>query len=152
VRVEDAVTVDSESVRFQRQLGEAARLQGEQRLQATLDALSLYDRGPYLPGQRALWADARQEVLAEAASEARYQAAVLSFNAGTYDEARRLALEVLQADPYREAAWRLLMRVTQALGDEDAVIRAFQECEEALGRLGTTASPQTRQLLEQLRR
>jgi DNA-binding SARP family transcriptional activator len=55
-------------------------------------------------------------------------------------------------DPFREAAWRLMMRIGAAFGDERRVITAFQDCERALGQLDTAPAPATRQLLETLRR
>jgi DNA-binding SARP family transcriptional activator len=147
----EEVGVSSESVCLERKLAEAARLQRDERLSATLAALAIYDRGEYLPGPRAAWADDRQQRLADAVVEARYQAAVLAFGAGRYDEGRRLVSEVLGVDPLREAAWRLDMRIAQALGDEDGVLRSYHGCEEALAELQTSPSPSTRQLLERLR-
>jgi ATP/maltotriose-dependent transcriptional regulator MalT/DNA-binding SARP family transcriptional activator len=144
--------VMSESVSLERRLAEAARLQGEDRLRATLEAVAIYDRGEYLPGARAEWADERQQRLAELVTEARYHAAVLALGAGRHGQARQLVDDVLRADPLREAAWRLAMRVAQALGDDDGVLRAYQGCEGALAELGTVPSASTRQLLERLRR
>jgi DNA-binding SARP family transcriptional activator len=59
---------------------------------------------------------------------------------------------VVGDDPLREVAWRLLMRVFDALGDDTGVIRSYHDCERALTQLGTSPSPSTRQLLERLRR
>jgi len=55
IELSETVVISSESCRFETQLGEAARLRGEARLTATLDALALYDQGPYLPGVRSMW-------------------------------------------------------------------------------------------------
>jgi two-component SAPR family response regulator len=151
VQLGEEIGVSSESVCLERQLAEAARLQDDERLTATLAALSIYDRGEYLPGSRAGWADERQQRLAELVTEARYQAAVLSFGAGRYDQGRRLVTQVLGEDPLREAAWRLQMRIAQALGDDDGVLRSYQGCEAALAELQTSPSASTRQLLERLR-
>jgi LuxR family transcriptional regulator, maltose regulon positive regulatory protein len=146
------VVVSSESARFERLLAEAARLQGEERLQATTDALALVDAGEYLPGARSVWVDARREDLAELAADARLVAAELQFALGGYGEAGALVAAVLARDPYREAAWRLQMRLAGAVGDEDRVIAAYRRCERALDRLGTTPSETTRRLLDALRR
>jgi DNA-binding SARP family transcriptional activator len=152
VRLSDAVAIDSESSRLEARLGEAARLQGEQRLAATLDALVVYDQGEYLPGVRSTWADERHQQLADVAADARYEAAELAFAAGRHDQARELADATLSADPFREAAWRLVMRICDTLGNEQGVVRAYHDCERVLARLDTTPSPSTRQLLERLRR
>jgi DNA-binding SARP family transcriptional activator len=152
VRLGDDVQATSESTRFEAALAVAARLQGEARLTATLEALAVFDQGEYLPGTRSHWVDERRLRLAEIATDARYEAAELAFTAGVLDQADRLAAQVLAADAFREAAWRLTMRIANALGDDDGVIRAFQRCERALAQLGTEPAPSTRDLLERLRR
>jgi two-component SAPR family response regulator len=152
VRLSDEVAITSESTRFESRLAEAARLQGDDRLAVTLETLRVYDRGEYLPGTRSAWADTRHQELADLATDARYEAAELAFAAGDHDLAQALAGQVLAADPFREAASRLLMRVSDTLGDEKGVIRAYHDCERSLAELGTTPSPSTRQLLERLRR
>jgi LuxR family maltose regulon positive regulatory protein len=148
----EGVLVSSESARFEALLAEAARLQGEERLRATAGALALVDAGEYLPGARSVWVEARREHLAELAADARFAAAELHFALGRYAEAGRLVAAVLAHDPYREAAWRLQMRLAGAVGDEDRVIAAYRRCEQALDRLGTTPSATTRRLLDALRR
>ena len=47
----------SESVQLESALAEAARLRGTDRLRATLAALEIIDRGPYLPGIASQWLD-----------------------------------------------------------------------------------------------
>jgi DNA-binding SARP family transcriptional activator len=152
VRVGGDALVTSESTVLESRLTEAARLQGEDRLAATLDALEIFDRGDYLPGSHLRWVDDRRERLIELATDARYEAAELAFAAGSLDRAEGLAAEVLRVDPFRESAWRLTMRVANALGDHDGVIRAYQRCESALAQIGTEPAPSTRELLERLRR
>jgi DNA-binding SARP family transcriptional activator len=152
MRLGDDVLATSESARFESALAVAARSQGVARLTATLEALMLFDQGEYLPGARSHWVDERRQRLAELATDARYEAAELAFAAGLLDQADRLAVQVLAADQFREAAWRLTMRVANALGDDDGVIRAYQRCERALAKLGTEPAPSTRDLLARLRR
>jgi DNA-binding SARP family transcriptional activator len=152
LRLGDAVTVAGESTRLEVLLAEAARLQGADRLDATLAALAIADRGEFLPGVHTRWADARRESLASLLADARLDAAELAFAAGRFDEADRLAGRVLEAEPFRETAWRLRMRLADALGAGDSVIRAYQGCERALAQVGTTPSRTTRELLERLRR
>jgi DNA-binding SARP family transcriptional activator len=152
VGVSDDVVINTESMRFEAQLAEAARLQGDERLSATLRAIAIFDQGDYLPGARSTWADQRQLQLTDLAIDGRYEAAELALVAGRYDQARTLAEQVLRGDPFREAAWRLAMRIADALGDEKGVMRAYHDCEQALAELDTAPSPSTRQLLERLRR
>jgi DNA-binding SARP family transcriptional activator len=148
----EAVEVAGESTRFQLLLAEASRLQGVERLEATLDALAIADRGEYLPAARSRWADERRQELGALAVDARLEAAELAFDAGRLEDAERLAAQVLAAEPFREAAWRLRMRLADALGAADGVIRAYQECERALAELGMEPSPTTRALRDRLRR
>ena len=151
-RLTDEVAVASESTRFEAALVEAARLQAGDRLAATRAALAIYDQGDYLPGARSPWADDRRRRLAELAADARTEAAELAFAAERFDEAERLAEEVLHSEPFREAAWRVTMRIANALGDDDGVIRAYRACHQALARVGTAPSPSTHQLFQRLRR
>jgi len=97
-------------------------------------------------------ADERYSEVTELAVTARYEAAELAVAAGRYREAHALVRRVLDVDPMREAAWRLEMRISDALGDAQGVIRGYQQCERALARLDTTPSDSTRQLLASLRR
>jgi DNA-binding SARP family transcriptional activator len=152
VRLVGEVAATSDSTRFESLLAQAARLQGGERLAATLQGLALYDGGEYLPGRRSTWADTRAGELAGLATGARYEAAELAFTAGRYDLARGLAEQVLAADPYHEPAWRLAMRIAEAQGDQQGVVRAYRDCEEALERLDASPSPATRELLARLRR
>jgi DNA-binding SARP family transcriptional activator len=152
VRLQGEVRAISDSTRFESQLAEAASLQGGDRLAALLAALRAYDRGEYLPGAKSAWVDERRQQLADVATTARYEAAELAFGEGRYDDAQRLNQGVLHADAFREAAWRLAMRIANVMGDDDGVISAFQGCERALGQIGTEPSAGTRQLLERLRR
>jgi DNA-binding SARP family transcriptional activator len=152
LRFTDGVRVTSESVRFEALLTQAARLQGAERLAALQEALVLFDRGPYLRGVQAAWVDDRREQLETLAGDARVEAAQLAFNAGRYQDARALAEAALSADPFRESAWRLVMRVASVTGDEDGVIDAYRRCRETLSALGTEPSRSTQQLLGALRR
>jgi DNA-binding SARP family transcriptional activator len=152
VRLGGDVRVTSESMAFVAALAEAAGMQGADRLAATLAALAVFDRGEYLPSVTSRWVDERRRHLAELATDARYEAAELAFAEGRLDESRQLAEQVLGAEPYREPAHRLSMRLAGALGDDDGVIRAFQRCERELAAVGAAPTQTTRQLLARLRR
>ena len=152
IRLGDSVTVAGESTRLEVMLAEAARRQGADRLDATLAALAIADQGEFLPDASTQWAEQRRDALASVVTDARLDAAELAFAAGRYDDAERLAGQVLDSEPYREAGWRLRMRLADALGAGDSVIRAYHACERALAELGTTPSRTTRELLERLRR
>jgi DNA-binding SARP family transcriptional activator len=146
------ITVTSDAEQLESQLNEAARLQGGQRLDATLAALEEYSDTPFLPEVDSEWARVRRNRLADAITEARFAAAELAFMAGRLTQAQELADESLLGNPYSEAAWRLVMRIANALGDERDVFAAFHRCEQALSQLGAAPSASTRQLLDALRR
>jgi DNA-binding SARP family transcriptional activator len=150
--LDESLQVSTDSVRLETMLAEAARLQGEQRLDATLGALAIAAGGDYLPGTTAAWAEERRERLDRLVADARQDAGELAFAAGRYPEAARLVEAILDQDPFREGAHRLEMRIANAIGDEDRVITAYRRCERALGELGIAPSSSTRRLLETLRR
>jgi DNA-binding SARP family transcriptional activator len=146
------VALSGDASRAESLLAEASRLQGEERLAVLLDALALLGQGEYLEGVDAPWVQERRAHLAELRADAQLDAARLAFEAGRYAEASRLAEAALHADPYREGAYRLVMRVAGAVGDEDAVIAAYRRCQGALEELGVAPSDSTQQLLTALRR
>ena len=144
--------VTSESARLERMLSQAARLQGDERLGATLRALEIVEQGEYLPGAGSDWVHTRREHLSQLVGDARLVAAELAFTSGRYGEAARLVDAILERDPFREGAHRLQMRIANAVGDEDRVIAAYRRCELTLAELGIAPSTSTRQLLDALRR
>lgn len=152
VRLGEGVRTISESGRYETLLRAAARLQGEERLEATQRALELFDQGEYLPGRTSLWLDARREQLDSLTADACYEAAALAFETGRYLVAESMVKRVLATDPFREGAWRLTMRVANALGDDDRIIGAYRRCERQLAEIGTVPSRSTQRLLEHLRR
>ena len=146
------VRVTTESERLSALLRQAASLRGQDRLRTLLQALEIADRGEYLPGVLSAWAEERRRHLASVVQEARHDAAEIAFATGHYRQAARLVGDVLRADPFRESAWRLQMRIADALGNPDRVIAAYRACERALAELGTQPAPTTVQLLRDLRR
>ncbi|MEA2312020.1 MAG: hypothetical protein QOE28_1988 [Solirubrobacteraceae bacterium] len=151
VALADDVLIVSDSERLESRLIEAARLQGRDRIAATRDALKLAGRGEYLEGAHSPWIDERRAHLFERLLDARLDTAELALEAGDLEDAQQLGREVLEGDPYREAAWRLMMHIASLLGDPDGVIREYKACERALAAVGATPAGSTRRLLEQLR-
>jgi DNA-binding SARP family transcriptional activator len=146
------VALVSESVALERHLSRAGRLRGAEQVSAIAAVLAIADRGEYLPGVDSVWAQERRTHLTSLTSKARLQAAQTQYEQEQFLDAERLAREALAHDPYQESAWRLLMRVGSAVGDEDRVITAFRQCQIALAELDATPSDSTRRLLDQLRR
>lgn len=146
------VALMSDSVALERQLARAGRLRGPEQVGAIAAALEIADRGEYHPGVDSVWARERRTHLSSLTSKARLQAAQTHFEHEQFLDAERLAHEALLQDPYQESAWRLLMRIGSAVGDEDRVISAFRQCQSVLLELNATPSDSTRRLLDQLRR
>ncbi|MCU1670774.1 MAG: transcriptional activator domain protein [Blastococcus sp.] len=151
LRLSPSARVATESRRLIGLLGEATSVRGEERLRLLVAALDIADRGPYLPTVASVWAEDRRQRLDELVRSARLEAAEVACTIGQLGEARRLAEQVVATDPYREAAWRLLMRLAAALGDHDRVIAAYRRCEEALREIGAQPSGATAALLRDFR-
>ena len=147
VRLSADVRVSTESQRFISLLSEGSAMRGDERLRLLLAALEIADRGPYLPDVGSAWVDDRRQRLDELVRSARVEAAEAAFVTGQYTKAASIAEAVVAVDPYRETAWRLLMKVAQALGDHDRVISTFRSCERALAELGVEPEPTTVRLL-----
>lgn len=152
LRFAQPVTVSSESVAVQAQLSEAAGLREGQQRETLMRALEVLDRGQYLPGLESAWVARRRSELEELAVRARLRAARAAFSEEDFAEAGRLVEATLARDPYQESAWRLLMRVGSAVGDEDRVITGFRRCHAALADLGVQPSEATQTLFDRLRR
>jgi DNA-binding SARP family transcriptional activator len=142
----------SDSQRLQSALAAAGELPGDQQLAGLLSALEIAARGPFLDGVGSEWAVIRRRELGDVVADAQVLAAETAFAIGDYPQANELAIAALTADPYRESAWQLRMRVFNALGRGDELVATFRGCEQALSTAGLEPSPGTKRLLEQLRR
>ena len=152
LRLGSGIRVSTESRRLISLLGEASAQRGKERLRLLLDALAISDRGGYLPSVNSQWVEDRRVRLDELARSARLEAAEVAHSEGLYAQATALVQQVIEVDPYREAAWRLKMRLAQTHGDQDQVIAAYRACEAALAELGAAPSPTTTRLLRDSRR
>ncbi|HET6507955.1 MAG TPA: BTAD domain-containing putative transcriptional regulator [Baekduia sp.] len=145
--------LSGDGLRFERLAESARQLEGAARAEALEAALALVeDGGEYLPGVTSPWVERRRAALAARATDARLDLAETAFALGDLGRADRRVRAVLAADPYRESAWRLAMRVAAALGQDDEVIACFRGCRDALAELTTGPAESTRRLLEHLRR
>jgi DNA-binding SARP family transcriptional activator len=133
-------------------LSRAVRIGGSERLEALRAAIVEFDRGEYLSGVASDWVAERRVQFAALACDARHEAAQAAYDAGRHREAEAWANDVLRVDPYREATWRLLMRVAHAAGDEDRVIAVYRRCDRTLRAVGAAPAHSTSELLTALRR
>jgi len=144
--------VQSDTRAMQASLARAAALVGPARARATERALEANGRGEYLEGVECAWAQQRRSELAALVADARIDLAVVALEESRFDAAAAVLQQVLTDDPYRERAWRLLMRVCAAQGLGDRVIEAYRRCEAALAEVGLAPSESTRLLAGGLRR
>ncbi|MDQ3855374.1 MAG: winged helix-turn-helix domain-containing protein, partial [Chloroflexota bacterium] len=150
------VTIDSEE--FTR-LVRAARALPRELPSAVDEAQELYSRAlelytdDYLPEQvYEDWTSAERERLRELYFIAAGDLADLLLQRGDVDRVVALCRSVLDRDPCREDATRLLMRAHLARGDRTGAVRAYQACVSALNRdLGLDPLPETVQLYREVR-
>jgi|GEM_PF-1432713 len=124
---------------------------GPERLETLGRALALAARGPYLPAADGEAARRRRDELGIAVAEARREYAAALLAAGRTADAREAAAAAVGEEPYREDAWRLLMRSEALLGGPASAVAAFLACRRALGEVGLDPSPETEVLLDRLR-
>lgn len=150
LRCRPAGALESESARFESLLSAADRLAARDRLNALIEALEVYRRGPYLDGDTSPWAGDRRDQLDHLAEAALIEAAGAAYDLGEYRQAELLVRDGLSGNPFRESGWRLLMRIAAATHDGDAVIAAYRGAEGALVQIGAKPSAATVALLREL--
>ncbi|GAA4513380.1 MULTISPECIES: BTAD domain-containing putative transcriptional regulator [Nonomuraea] len=150
VRWADGLYVDSTDLRFERMIGEAYRLRGEERLDCIESTLEMVE-GPYLPESELEWAEERRHELEVMIVNAAVDAAQVAVSLGYLERARQAATFAINRDPFCESAYCVRMRVEGALGSPHAVLAEFQRLTTALAELGVEPTPATRQLVRELR-
>ncbi|MDA0637744.1 BTAD domain-containing putative transcriptional regulator, partial [Nonomuraea sp. MCN248] len=150
VRWADGLYVDSTDLRFERMIGDACRLSGEERLDRIESTLELVE-GPYLPESELEWAEERRHELEVMIVNAAVDAAEVAFSLGHVERAKHLASLAINRDPFCESAYCVRMRVEGALGSPHAVLAEFQRLTTALAELGVEPTPATRHLVRELR-
>ncbi len=110
-------------------------------------------RRPLLPGEGGPWTTRRRERMADVRVRALECRAAVLLAKGDHVLAARDAREVIELEPYRETAHRLLMRSHAAAGNPAEALRAYERCRARIrDELGTDPSPETEALyLEILR-
>jgi DNA-binding SARP family transcriptional activator len=108
-------------------------------------------RRPFLHGQEGAWVDDRRAALSAAllrALDCRVEALVANHEPVL---AVSHARESVRLDPYREPAYRRLMRVLAASGDRAQAVRAYLECRDLLQKdLGVSPSVETEELFREI--
>jgi DNA-binding SARP family transcriptional activator len=138
--------IDVDSFLDQAGLGQELQQRGEwvAAIDACLAAKALY-RGDYLAHEPYEdWALPSRERLREVFLEMLTTLAACHLALGRYREALAHARLVLDGDPCRESAWRLVMEGHYRAGEQDQALRAFERCRAALAQeLGVDPLPET---------
>ncbi|MGD9571834.1 MAG: BTAD domain-containing putative transcriptional regulator [Thermoleophilia bacterium] len=129
----------------------AGREVGRAREETIAEALRMAGRGPYLPGAEGEAAARRRAGLAAVVAGARRDHARALLEAGRPAPAAAEARAAVEAEPYREDGWQLLMRAEAAAGGPASALPPFLACAEALAEVGLEPSDATRDLLARLR-
>jgi WD40 repeat protein/DNA-binding SARP family transcriptional activator len=134
----------------------AAQLEGAARALADGDAARAADRAarargvlvrPFLPGIEGPWVDHQRRDLTAGAARALELLAEARLRLRDHDGAAAAAAAVIDLDPYRETAHRLLVRSLAAAGNGAAALRAYERCRRSLAdELGVDPSPATKRL------
>jgi DNA-binding SARP family transcriptional activator len=150
--LQGASLIETDTQRLRARLSSALTLVGDRRFDAACEVLDEHRGLEYLQGINCSWVETRREEVAELLTSARIDAAVGAIQVSRFATADALLYDVVQSDPLREQAWRLLMRVAAAQGLDDRVIETYRRCEQALTDIGLAPSAPTRHLIEGLRR
>lgn len=102
-------------------------------------------RRPFLPGEEGAWFEQRRSKLASMAIRAlECRAEVYLWN-GEHSLAVEAARDAVASQPFRESAYRLLMRAHTAAGNAAEALRVYERCKSLIAEeLGAPPSPETR--------
>ena len=142
-------SIDVELAAARIHTGEAAYRSGEVEA-AAADGLvaSMIALRPFLPGFDGSWATACRARLVDVRLRALDLLSQVWLVRGEPDQAARDAQAILGIDPYREAAYRTLIRAHLARGDHASAARALAQCAERLSvDLGVEPAAETQALL-----
>ncbi len=126
--------------RFDKLLDEAARFDGdgvpETALGSLLSAIELY-RGEYLvDAPYDDWSGVERDRLRSRFVAAAVRAGELLMAFGRFDEALRVSVRALEAEPWSEAAHRVIVAAHMEKGDRAGALRALDRCHAALDDIG----------------
>ncbi len=103
----------------------------------------------FLPGEDAPWIDERRHALEDLESRALecYAVAAIEIGGAEVAAAERASRRLIERQPYRESAYRLLMRVMAERGNVADALRIYEQLKMILTEeLGVSPSPQTQAL------
>jgi DNA-binding SARP family transcriptional activator len=146
--------VDFERSRYGLHLAETALARGEpsMALAEARVALEIAARG-FLPGEGLPWIELRRRQLRDIQIHAAECLAEGELRRDQPLRAEREAEELLVIDPLNEAAYRIRMRASAAMGNRAGVIRSMMQCREMFAAVaGMEPSVETEQVFRELMR
>lgn len=147
-------SIDTEE--FEKQISaadKAKREKDDDGLRESLNAAYELYRGEFMAGVYDNWAEDRRHYFSEQHSRVLNALAKLSYGDKRWASAIKFANEILQADPYREDAHRLIMKTYAAQGKRAALVEQFEDLQNLLKKeLGVEPAPETRKVYQELTR
>lgn len=147
-----AYSIDTEE--FENAITEAERAKRENKpevFRENLETAHALYRGEYMAGVYEDWAEERRHYFSEQYSRVLNGLAKLAFAEKKWSNALKFAGEILQIDPFREDAHRLIMKVFAAQGKRAKVKEQFETLQDYLKKeLGVTPAPETRRVFQEL--
>jgi DNA-binding SARP family transcriptional activator len=112
----------------------------------SLAANAIAGRG-FLPGEDGRWTRRRREALSSTRVRALECRSRVHLERGAYDAAARDAEIVIDLEPFRETAYRLVMNARAAEGNPAEALRAYERCRRTIAdELGVGPSAETEAL------
>jgi LuxR family maltose regulon positive regulatory protein len=145
-------SIDTEE--FEAAVSEAEKAKREKDadvFRANLEKANELYRGEFMAGVYENWAEERRAYFAEQHSRVLNALAKIAFTDKSWSSALKFAGEILQNDPFREDAHRLIMKVYAAQGKRSSVVEQFETLQTLLKtELGVTPAPETRKIFQEL--
>ena len=108
-------------------------------------------RGEFMAGIYGNWAEERRNFYAEQHSRVLNALAKIAFSNKNWSNALKFSNQILQNDPYREDAHRLMMKIYAAQGKRASVFEHFETLQSLLKReLGIAPAPETCKVFQEL--
>jgi two-component SAPR family response regulator len=152
INPELSVLIDTEE--FEQYISAAEKAKREKDKAAllfNLEAAHELYRGEFMSGIYDGWAEERRHYFFEQYSRVLNALAKLALADRHWSKAIKFAGDILQADPYREDAHRLLMKTYAMQGKRASIIEQFEGLEAVLKKdLGIEPSPETREMYREL--
>ena len=145
-------SIDTEE--FETAIAEAEKAKKEkdtESFRTNLEKAHALYRGEYMAGVYEDWAVKRKPFYAEQFARVLNALAKLAFSEKKLSNAAKYADDILQLDPFREDAHRLLMKIFASQGKRAKVIEHFENLKNTLKQeLGVSPSPETKKIYQSL--